>query len=60
MNKYFKRTRYDVKAKRKDTNEKFTEWTSTNSLEEAERHAKRIEELGYLSQIIDKGATDEV
>lgn len=51
------RERYVVQAKRKETNEKWTEWTRVDTPEAAAKHAARVTELGYSSRIIDKGET---
>lgn len=49
--------RYSVQAKRKNTDEKWTDWTAADDYEAAEKHAARIEALGYDAQIIDRGET---
>ena len=54
MSKFYKETRYDVQAKRRDSNEKWSEWTKVNSYREALKHAKHIMELGYLPNIVVK------
>lgn len=45
--------RYTVQAKRKDTKEQWTEWSTTNDYNIAVRQAKRAQELGLDSKIID-------
>ena len=47
--------RYSVQAKRKNTNEKWTDWAAADDYESAVRHANRAKELGYSSRIIDRG-----
>lgn len=64
MNKarcYFERTpkRYQVQAKRKNTNEAWTDWTLVDDYDAAVKHAARIEALGYDAQIIDRGETSD-
>lgn len=49
--------RYNVRAKRKNTDEKWTDWTLVDDYESAEKHAARIEALGYEAKIIDRGET---
>lgn len=49
--------RYSVQAKRKNTNEAWTDWTSVDDYDAALKHANRVEELGYSAQIIDRGET---
>lgn len=51
----FHEKRYCVQAKRKNTDEKWTDWTLVDDYESAEKHAARIEALGYDAQIIDRG-----
>ncbi len=51
MNKHFKQTRYVVQAKRRNSNEEWSEWTSLNNYREAVRHACHAEELGYAANI---------
>lgn len=55
----YKYKRYVVQAKRKNTNEKWTDWTAVDTYEEATRHALRVENLGYESKIVDKGGETE-
>ena len=52
--KKFESKRYSVQAKRKDTNEKWTEWTSVDNYLEAVRHACHVEEVGYAANIVVK------
>lgn len=44
--------RYSVQAKRKNTNQEWTEWTSVDNYERAEYHAKKCEDAGYAARII--------
>lgn len=44
--------RYSVKAKRKNTDEKWSEWTNVDSYRDAEKHACHVEELGYAAKIV--------
>ena len=46
--------RYLVRAKRKNTSEPWSNWTDVDTIEEAQMHAKHIEELGFLSKIVDR------
>ena len=46
--------RYDVQAKRKNTSEKWSEWTNTDNYREAVKHACRVEQLGYAANIVVK------
>lgn len=48
----FKRGRYTVKAKRKDSDEPWTDWTDVNSYRDALKHSCRVEEAGYLAKIV--------
>ncbi len=48
----FEFKRYCVKAKRKNTNERWTEWTNVDNYREAVRHSCRVEELGYAAKIV--------
>ena len=50
--KKFEFKRYDVRAKRKDTNEKWTEWTNVDNYRQAEKHACHAEELGFTTKIV--------
>lgn len=52
--KKFGRKRYIVQAKRRDTNEKWSDWTDTNNYQRAIHHACHIEEVGYLTKIVVK------
>ena len=47
------RKRYIVQVKRKNTREKWSEWTRTADPDAAAKHANKIEELGYSSRIVD-------
>lgn len=50
----YKHKRFDVRAKRKHE-QKWTEWTVVDNYEDAVKHAKRVEEVGFEAKIIDKG-----
>jgi hypothetical protein len=50
--------RYNVQAKRKDTDEPWTDWTSVNDYQDALKHARYAKKVGYLSRIIDREETD--
>lgn len=50
--KKFGRKRYIVQAKRRDTNEKWNDWTDTDNYQRALYHACRVEETGYLARIV--------
>ena len=50
--KKFGRKRYTVQAKRRDSNEKWSDWTDTNSYQRAVHHACCVEEAGYLAKIV--------
>ena len=52
--KKFEHKRYCVKAKRKNTNEKWTEWTNVDNYSDAVRHACKVEEIGYAAKIVVK------
>ena len=52
--KKFESKRYHVKAKRKNTDEKWSKWTNVDNYREAEKHACHIEELGYAAKIVVK------
>ena len=43
--------RYRIKAKRRGTDEKWTEWTDADSYAKAEDHAIYCEEVGYQAKI---------
>lgn len=43
--------RYLIQAKRKNTKQPWSEWTSVDNYRRAEHHAKRVEELGYSTRI---------
>lgn len=47
--------RYLVQAKRKNSKEPWTDWTTVDDYDRAVEHAKRVEELGYCSKITYKG-----
>ena len=49
--KKFRRKKYTVQAKRKNTDEPWTDWTDTNDYQQAVAHARRVEEAGYLANI---------
>jgi len=50
--------RYTVQAKR-ITETKWSEWTKVDTYEDAVKHSKHIEELGYEARIIDRGDSDD-
>jgi hypothetical protein len=52
--KKFGRKRYIVQAKRRDTNEKWSDWTDTNNYRQAVNQARHVEEVGYLAKIVVK------
>lgn len=45
--------RYNVQARRKKES-KWTEWTLVDDFNDAIRHCKRVEELGYDARIVDE------
>ena len=45
-------TRYRVKAKRKNSGESWSDWTSVDNYQVAVNHACHVEELGYLAKIV--------
>ena len=47
----FKRKRYTVYAKRKNSNERWTVWVDVNNYQQAVNHACKVEEAGYLAKI---------
>lgn len=51
--------RYEIKAKRKDSNEPWTGWAKVNDYDRALHHVARIEALGYEAMIIDREVTNE-
>ena len=51
--------RYSIQAKRKNTKERWSEWTNVNDYEDAVRHARHVEELGYAAKIVVKDKTVE-
>lgn len=44
--------RYFIKAKRKDTDEKWTDWTHVDNYETALGHAEHIREVGYEGKVV--------
>ena len=54
MVKKFNSKRYDVQAKRKNSDERWSEWTSVDNYRAAEKHACRVEEAGYAAKIVVK------
>lgn len=50
--KKFRRKRYTVQAKRRNTDEPWTDWVDTNNYQQAVNHACHVEELGYLATIV--------
>lgn len=49
-----KTQRYIVQAKRKNTDEKWSDWTTVDDYDEAVRHANHVTEVGYESRIVDR------
>lgn len=45
--------KYEVQAKRKGANERWTAWAKTATHEEAEEHAAKAEAAGYLARILE-------
>ena len=43
--------RYAIKARRKNSKEKWTEWAEADNYERATYHAHRVEEAGYEARI---------
>lgn len=52
--KHYKRRRYAVQARRKDTAERWSEWTAVDDYDDAVKHRNRAAELGYCARIVDK------
>ena len=52
--KTYEPKRYDVQAKRRNSNEEWSEWTSVNNYRDAVNHACKVEELGYDANIVIK------
>ena len=50
--KHFESKRYCVRAKRRNTKEKWSEWTNVDNYRDAVRHACHVEELGYAAKIV--------
>lgn len=50
--KDFKRKRYTVVAKRRNTDEPWSDWTDCNNYQRAVQHACHVEELGYRAYIV--------
>lgn len=46
---YYKR--YRIKAKRKNTDEPYTDWTSVNDYKSAMKHVAHVREVGYDSKL---------
>lgn len=44
--------RYFIKAKRKNTNEKWTDWTAVDNYEEAVGHVEKVREIGYDAKLV--------
>lgn len=44
--------RYEIMAKRPNTKESWTTWTTANNHEEATKHAQYVEDSGYMAKII--------
>ena len=43
--------RYSIMAKRRDTNEEWTDWTEADTYEKAEEHARYCESVGYAAKV---------
>lgn len=54
------RKRYRIVARRKDTNEAWTEWAEADSYKKAEEHARYCESVGYTSRIAIDEAVGEL
>ena len=50
--KKFVPKRYTIQAKRRNTNENWSEWTNVNNYRDAVNHACKVEELGYAANIV--------
>ena len=50
--KTYENKRYDVQAKRRGTDEKWTEWTKVDNYQKAVNHACHAEEVGYLAKVV--------
>lgn len=53
-NKYFKPTRYAVKAKRRGTNEPWSAWTDVDNYYRAMHHTVKCESVGYDAEMVIK------
>lgn len=56
----FKDRRFRICARRELTKEPWTEWTRTDSYDEAVEQAKKAEAAGFEAKIIDKGVKTNV
>ena len=45
---------YDIEAKRKNSKNQWSNWTKTDSYEEAVRYKEQIESLGYEARIVER------
>lgn len=48
--------RYFIKAKRKNTNEKWTDWTNVDTYDEALRQVKHVFEVGFEGKLVPNSA----
>lgn len=53
----YRHKRYLIQAKR-PTDEEWSEWTRVDDFDEAVKHARHAEEVGFCSRIIDKKASE--
>lgn len=44
---------YDIRAKRKGTDEPWTEWTRVYDFKSAVKHLERVKQLGYEAKIVE-------
>lgn len=54
----YRHMRFVIQAKRQ-TDKKWSEWARVDDYDEAVKHAKNAEALGYCARIIDKGERNE-
>ena len=50
--KKFGRKRYTILAKRRNSKEKWSDWTDVGNYRDAVNHACKVEELGYAAKIV--------
>lgn len=55
MNDCCRGRKYNVQARRKFTDEGWTDWTSVDDFEEAIKQKKKAEDAGFGARIIDRG-----